>query len=97
MRLLGKVVHSVKSGYIVVALEQSKPPRLGAPVYTDDRRRVGVVLDVIGPVDSPYAVVKPDKLEYIDAVKPGDKLYYEVPRTRKRRGKVQKRGRRGRG
>ena len=88
-------MHTVKSGYIVVGMEAPKPPKLGVPVYTSDRRRIGTLLDVIGPVDSPYAVVKPDKLEYLSVVKPGDKLYYEVPRPR-RRGGGRGRGRRGR-
>ncbi len=91
--MLGKVLHSTKSGYIVVELRDPKRiPRLGVPVYTSDRRRIGVLLDIIGPVERPYAVVKPDKDEYIKAVEEGQNLYYEVPRPPRRRERRRRRG-----
>ena len=93
------MLHRTHNGYIVVVLEEAERlPRLNAPVYTRDAKRVGVLLDIIGPVKSPYAVVKPDKR---DIELPAETvLYYRKPlppRSRRRgksRGPPRGRGRR---
>ncbi|NOZ88875.1 MAG: H/ACA RNA-protein complex protein Gar1 [Crenarchaeota archaeon] len=91
LELLGRVLHRTHNGYVVVdvAAPERLPP-LGVPVYTEDRKRVGVLLDIIGPVKKPYAVVKPDSPEL--NVEKGTPLYYRKPRPPQR-----KRGRRTRG
>jgi rRNA processing protein Gar1 len=43
----------------VVVKSSSPPPAIGAAVF-GDKGRVGVVADVIGPVERPYYVVKAD-------------------------------------
>ncbi|MDI6819509.1 MAG: Gar1/Naf1 family protein [Candidatus Hodarchaeaceae archaeon] len=56
MRRLGKVMHVTKRGLV---LRVEGVPELGRAVYDGERRRVGSVLDVFGPIGSPYAMVRP--------------------------------------
>lgn len=57
MQRLGKVLHVTPSQNIVVKAD--KTPKIGSTVVNDNLKTVGKVFDVIGPVSSPYAVVKP--------------------------------------
>ena len=56
MRSLGKVAHVTKRGLVLRAGEPLEP---GNAVYDGERRRIGSVLDIFGPVDSPYLAIKP--------------------------------------
>jgi rRNA processing protein Gar1 len=95
LRPLGKVVHTVPSGHIVVELSGVRiPSRLELPVYDSEARRVGTLLDVIGPTSRPYAVVKPGTPGL--RLDPGTDLYYREPRDRRRPARGG-RGRRKRG
>lgn len=86
MLLVGKVVRVTRDGKLVVKAKAL--PELGAEVYDAGASLVGVVYDVIGPVSSPYVIVKvtsprikrPDYLI--------NRLLYavEVARRRRRRG-----------
>ncbi|WP_048192784.1 H/ACA ribonucleoprotein complex subunit GAR1 [Pyrolobus fumarii] len=102
MRKLGVVLHATRNGYIVVKPEDTKQlPPLGIPVYDRElRKKYGTILDVIGPVDNPLIVVKPESKEILKTVKSGEELYYvppRPPRRRKRRGGGRPSGRRGKG
>ena len=57
MQRLGKVLSATPSQNIVVKTE--KAPKLGAAVVDENLKVVGKVFDVIGPVSSPYALIKP--------------------------------------
>ena len=65
LQRLGKVLHVTPSQNIVVKAD--KTPKIGSAVVNEDLKIVGRVFDVIGPVPSPYAIVKstvkkPEKL-----------------------------------
>jgi RNA-binding protein len=65
LQRLGKVISVTPSQSIVVKID--KPPRLGTSVIDENLKVVGRIFDIIGPVSSPYAVVKasikdPEKL-----------------------------------
>ncbi len=95
LKPLGKVLHMSHNGYVVAVIEESHLPSLGTPVYVEGGRRIGVLLDVIGPVNSPFAVIKPDNPEV--SVKQGATIYYRPPLRRRPRGKGPRGRRRRRG
>ena len=65
LQRLGKVLSVTPSQSLVVKID--KPPKLGSAVIDENLKIVGKVFDIIGPVSSPYAVIKtavkdPEKL-----------------------------------
>ncbi len=86
LRRLGVVLHATPNGYLVATIEDpERLPPLGVQVFDEERKPVGQLLDVIGPVKQPYAVVKPASREMLKSVKPGTALYYQPPRPPRRR------------
>ena len=65
MQKLGRVINLTPSRNLVVKTE--KAPIIGSAVVDESLKTIGKVFDVIGPVTSPYAVVRP-------AVKEPEKL-----------------------
>lgn len=57
MQRLGCVLHISPSRNIIVKVE--KTPRIGETVVDENLKTVGKILDVFGPVSSPYASIKP--------------------------------------
>jgi RNA-binding protein len=57
LQRLGRVLNVTPSQNIVVKTE--KTPKIGSTVVDEDLKVVGRIFDVIGPVSSPYAVIKP--------------------------------------
>lgn len=57
MQRLGRVINLTSSRTLVVKTENT--PRIGSSVVDESLKIVGKVFDIIGPVTSPYAVVKP--------------------------------------
>jgi RNA-binding protein len=55
---LGRVLSFTPSQNIVVKASD-KPPKIGTSVVDENLKVIGKVFDVIGPVSSPYVVVKP--------------------------------------
>ena len=52
---VGIILHQAKSGRLIVRL--SKEVRPGAFLYDDGKRKLGKVVELIGPVRAPYASV----------------------------------------
>ncbi len=97
MRRLGTIVSKTKAGLIVVKSQLKDPRRIvGAIVYDKYMKRIGKIVDVMGPVDSPYVVVKPDSKEIVDLIESGYLYYYIERKSRKRGGRTPKKGRRRR-
>ena len=57
MQRLGRVVNVTPSQNAIIKTE--KAPGIGSSVVDETLQTVGKVFDVIGPVTSPYAVMKP--------------------------------------
>lgn len=57
LQRLGKVMSITPSRNLVVKIE--KAPKIGSAVVDENLKVIGKVFDVIGPVSSPYAVVRP--------------------------------------
>ena len=83
---LGTVYTITPGGLITVRLGNiRKPPRLGLKVYSNQPGKpVGRLIDIIGPVESPFAVVKLDAGASISI---GEPLYVEPPIRKNRKGK----------
>ena len=56
MQRLGKALKVTPSQSVVVKID--KTPPIGSTVINEKLKVVGKVFDIIGPVSSPYAVVK---------------------------------------
>lgn len=67
---------------------------VNAIVYDNSMRRLGIVVDVIGRVDSPFVVVKPDTPELVEELEPNTILYYYIPRPRRRGRELKTKGKR---
>ncbi len=57
MQRLGLVLHISPSRNIVAKIENV--PKIGETVVDENLRPVGKILDIFGPVSSPYAAIKP--------------------------------------
>jgi len=79
VRPLGTVLHITRSKYVIVKIHEKKfLPPIGSEVVDANNELMGKVVDVIGPVDSPYAVVKPLRLSMISFIKPSMLLFYRI-------------------
>ena len=79
LQRLGKVLSVTPSQNVVIKID--KPPKMGAAVIDENLRVVGRIFDIIGPVSSPYVVVKPS---IKDPEKLADKQLYVSPSRRER-------------
>ncbi|RLG78032.1 MAG: hypothetical protein DRO12_00520 [Thermoprotei archaeon] len=92
MRKLGAVLHITPSNLVVVKCTNPKEiPPLGAHVMGADGEVIGRVVDIIGPISSPYIIVKPLSPSKLNAVHPSTVLYYRL--VPKRKGRRSRRGR----
>jgi RNA-binding protein len=57
LQRLGRVINVTPSQNLVVKTE--KAPKIGSNVVDENLKAVGNVFDVVGPVISPYAVIRP--------------------------------------
>ncbi|TDA28263.1 MAG: hypothetical protein DSO00_05940 [Archaeoglobi archaeon] len=63
---LGKPEKISKSGMLLVPIKPTNLPKIGEKVVTRKMEQIGIVYDIIGPVISPYALIKPVKVVYED-------------------------------
>jgi RNA-binding protein len=61
LQRLGRISNVSPSGNVIVKTEN--PPKIGSEVVDENLVVVGKVFDIIGPVSSPYAVIKPSVKE----------------------------------
>jgi len=57
LQRLGKVLHVTPSQNIIVKTD--KTPKIGSAVINEKMKVVGKIFDVIGPLSSPYVIVRP--------------------------------------
>ena len=81
LQRLGKVLSVTPSKSLIIKTES--PPKLGCEVVDEGLNVVGKVFDIIGPVSSPYAVIRPNVKD--PAVLLNKPLYLLLSRTRSRR------------
>jgi len=68
---IGTILHQAKSGRLIIRL--SRETRPGALIFDDGGRKLGKVVELIGPVKSPYASVAVSSR----LGKPGDPAFVE--------------------
>ena len=60
MRKLGYYIHKTPNDYLLVKIiNPTRLPKLYSKVFSSKLDFIGYLVDIIGPVTSPYAVVKP--------------------------------------
>ena len=101
MKKLGVAITKTKDGLLIVKAGVRDPRKLvGSLTYDKNMTRIGKIVDVIGRVDEPYVVIKPESREVLDIVELG-LVYYYVERRKKvfkgkRKGKKRRDKRGGR-
>lgn len=72
MRQIGVILHRAKSGRLILRL--SREVRTGAMIFDGEGKKLGKVVELIGPVKAPYASVS---LSTSRTGKPGDGAFVE--------------------
>jgi RNA-binding protein len=81
LQRLGKVLNVTPSQNIII--KPDKLPKIGADVVDEGLKVVGKTFDVIGPLSSPYIIVKPRIEDPKRLV--GKKLYMHLSRNKRRK------------
>ncbi|MEM1526906.1 MAG: hypothetical protein QW775_00780 [Ignisphaera sp.] len=87
--LLGTVDIITRAKLILVRIDKpDRIPTIGCKVLDTNGVEVGKIVDVIGPVNRPYAVVKPSSCTVLSTVKQSTVLFYKSIREKRfpRRG-----------
>ena len=61
MRRLGKVLHISKRGSIIIQTDKTPPVGRRSVVLDKKAQEVGIIIDVFGPVKTPYVSVRPKR------------------------------------
>ncbi|TFF92667.1 hypothetical protein EU545_00095 [Candidatus Thorarchaeota archaeon] len=59
MRRLGKVLHISTRGSLILRTDKTPPIGKHAKVFDKKAREIGAVIDVFGPVKTPYVAIRP--------------------------------------
>jgi len=79
LQRLGRVLSVTPSQNVIVKID--KAPKLGSAVINESLKVVGKVFDIVGPVSSPYAVIRPS---IKDPEKLANRQLYILPSRRER-------------
>jgi len=82
LQRLGRVLHVSQSRNIIITIENL--PKIGETVVDENLKSIGKILDIFGPVSSPYASVKPTVQEIGEFA---GKMLYVLP-SESRKGKM---------
>ncbi|MEM0371284.1 MAG: hypothetical protein QXG46_01565 [Ignisphaera sp.] len=74
---LGPVEIVTKSKLILVKLDSSRNiPEIGSIVTDANGNYIGKIMDIIGPIDRAYAVIKPRSYAMLSSIKTSTVLFY---------------------
>jgi len=92
LRRLGKPLHLSSQNHLIIKTNFSPP--IGALVVNGDRNSIGKIIDVFGPVSSPFVSVKSiGKVNLSEYVKADLFVKSSTPRNNKRKVRRKKFGR----
>lgn len=83
MQRLGLILHVSPSRNIIVKVENT--PRIGETVVDENLKPIGKIFDILGPLSSPYAAVRPTVR---DPEKLTTKTVYTFPSKRRKEKKM---------
>lgn len=72
---VGEVMHPVENYILVKNNLKDKVPIFGRPVYIKDKKKIGLIDDVLGPINDFMFSVQCDKDIKPSSVKSGEKIY----------------------
>lgn len=82
--LLGPVEIVTKTRLVLVRIEKTDVvPEIGSKVLDANGSEIGRIIDVIGPTNKPYAVVRPTSYAVLSTIKPSTVLFYRVIRQKR--------------
>lgn len=89
MKSLGSLSKITKNGNMLIRTKEL--PSIYSNIVTADKKNVGKIIDIIGPIMDPHVVVKPNRqiLEKSDVIR-GKELFEMKRQKKKRDGKWQK-------
>ncbi len=76
MRRLGKVLHISKRGTIIIQTDKTPPVGRRSIVLDKKAQEVGIIIDVFGPVKTPYVSVRPRRKNDLEKLV-GQMLYLQ--------------------
>ena len=87
MKVLGNTSHIANSGKLIAI--SNKTPPAGAFVYNKNKNKIGKIVDIFGPVKTPYISIKLFKSTNIKNLENnfGEELYISSNKRKKRRNK----------
>ncbi|MHA1835790.1 MAG: H/ACA ribonucleoprotein complex subunit GAR1 [Candidatus Odinarchaeia archaeon] len=56
---MGKPLHLSSQNHIII--KTNFAPKIGSNVYTKTKKFIGKIIDVFGPINSPFLSIKPNK------------------------------------
>jgi RNA-binding protein len=59
MKRLGKVLHVSKRGSLILKTDKTPPMGARSVVVNKNAEKIGTIVDVFGPVKTPYVAVRP--------------------------------------
>jgi len=84
LKVLGPITHITKSGLIITRIEDYKNiPPIGSFVFDANGEKIGILVDIIGPITNPYAVVRVERKAILPSIKPSMVLFYRYKKEKK--------------
>lgn len=84
-RPLGPVESISRSRLILVRIDRPDiVPEIGSRVVDANGFEIGKIVDIIGPITKPYAVVKPNSYSVLSIIKPSTILFSRSIKREKR-------------
>ncbi len=82
---IGEVLHFSAQGHIIARVKQVI--RLGTMLFNAKSKPVGTIIDIFGPINRPFASLKPESQITVDSLPLGSALFQAKDKSRGGRSK----------